>query len=404
MTDQRAPGRAVRAVQPASPARRVEWLDGVRALAAFFVVLHHIWLMSYGGYPGNSGPWLTDWMVYGHLAVSVFIVVSGFSLTLSPAGHGMRLKDGAWGFMRRRFWRIVPPYWAALAISVLLIVAGLIGSPSGDPVAAKDVVVHFFLIQDAVGNTPPNGVFWSIAVEWHIYFLFPLVLLCFRRYGTKVTLPAVALLVAGLHVGGYFLPALAALDRFTPAFLVLFVAGAASAHLAIRGRWAASSVVIAAALTAGFLTAAALAGSEWIVSQYFWVDLAVGGAAAALFNALAQGRLRGLARLLSARPLAFVGEFAFSLYLVHALVLELLRVHVVHAAGLSDAMAFWTLMVLGIPAALGVAYVFFLLCERPFLTIRSFGELAAALKRPSRRGQGTGVIVRVRRSTKGVKA
>ena len=69
----------------------------------------------------------------------------------------------------------MPPYWAALAISVLLIAAGLIGSPSGDPVAAKDVVVHFFLIQDAVENTPPNGVFWSIAVEWHIYFLFPLV-------------------------------------------------------------------------------------------------------------------------------------------------------------------------------------------------------------------------------------
>ena len=99
-------------------------------------------------------------------------------------------------------------------------------------------------------------------------------------------------------------------------------------------------MAIVAALTAGFLAAAALAGSEWIVSQYFWVDLAVGGAAAALFNALAQGRLRGLARLLSARPLAFVGEFAFSLYLVHALVLELLRVHVLQAAGLSNAMAF----------------------------------------------------------------
>ncbi|MCY1218162.1 hypothetical protein D9M72_300980 [compost metagenome] len=95
--------------------------------------------------------------------------------------------------------------------------------------------------------------------------------------------------------------------------------------------------------------------------------------------------MRRLARILSARPLAFVGEFAFSLYLVHALVLELLRVHVVQAAGLSDAMAFWTLMALGIPAVMCMAYMFFLLCERPFLTIRSFRELVGALKRPFRR-------------------
>lgn len=387
MQDLTAPGRTFEPVSAAA-SNRVEWLDGVRALAALFVVLHHVWLMTYGGYPGNNGPWATDWMVYGHLAVSVFIVVSGFSLTLSPARHGMRLKDGGWGFLRRRFWRIVPPYWAALAISTLLIAVGLIGSPSGNPVAGRDVLVHFLLMQDTVGSTPPNGVFWSIAVEWHIYFLFPLLLLCFRRFGMAVTLPAVALMVTAQHVAAQFIPAIDAFDRFTPAFLVLFAAGVSAAWLSQNSLKATSSLVFAAVGMAIFLIAAALAGSTWIVSQYFWVDLVVGGAAAAMFNTLSQGRMRWLARVLASRPLAFVGQFAFSLYLVHAPVLELLRVYVIHGFGLSGSAAFWTLLALGIPAALIAAYLFFLGCERPFLTIRSVGQLVGSVRRLTGRKAG----------------
>ena len=110
---------------------RVEWLDGVRALAASFVVLHHVWLMSFNGFPDNNGPWLTGWLAYGHLAVAVFIVISGFSLTLSPSRHGYSLSEGGWGFLRRRFWRIVPPYWAALVISAALIWVGLTFPPTG---------------------------------------------------------------------------------------------------------------------------------------------------------------------------------------------------------------------------------------------------------------------------------
>jgi peptidoglycan/LPS O-acetylase OafA/YrhL len=380
--DLTAPGHTLK---PVTPVRRLGWLDGVRALAATYVVLHHVWLMSYGGYPGNNGPWWTGCLVYGHLAVSVFIVVSGYSLTLSPAGHGMRLMNGGGNFLRRRFWRIVPPYWAALAASALLIVGGVIGSPSGDPVTGLDVLIHFLLLQDALGNTPPNGVFWSIAVEWHIYFLFPLLVLCMRRYGIARTMPPIVILVVVQHVVGQFVPVLGTLDRFSTAYFVLFVAGASAAWLSMRGVGARCCVLTAGMLGAGFIAAAALAGSEWIVSQYFWVDLAVGGAAAALLTALDQGRLRWIAAVLSTRPLVFVGQFAFSLYLVHAPVLEVLRVNVVMSAGITGAAAFWTLAGLGIPAALGAAYLFFLVCERPFLTIRGFGQLVTALQGPFRR-------------------
>ena len=67
---------------------RLVGLDGVRGLAALFVVLHHCYLMSYPGYPRNTGPSWLAWLLYGHLAVVVFIALSGFSLAVAPARRG----------------------------------------------------------------------------------------------------------------------------------------------------------------------------------------------------------------------------------------------------------------------------------------------------------------------------
>src|SRR5215218_5265657 len=116
---------------PPAPARgaayRVGWLDGIRAGAALFVVLHHMWLAVWPSFPSNAGPWWVGWLLYGHLAVAVFIVVSGFSLALAPLRHGARLNGGVPRFVRRRAWRILPAYWAALVLST--IVTGAIVEP-----------------------------------------------------------------------------------------------------------------------------------------------------------------------------------------------------------------------------------------------------------------------------------
>ena len=102
---------------PMPPPRRLAGLDGVRGLAALFVVVNHVFLRAFPGYPVDKAPFWAAWFIYGRFAVVVFIVLSGFSLALSPARHGWRL-DGVSRFARRRAWRILPPYWAALAFSL----------------------------------------------------------------------------------------------------------------------------------------------------------------------------------------------------------------------------------------------------------------------------------------------
>src|SRR5207248_3761018 len=161
--------------------QRLVGLDGIRGLAALYVVINHVFLRAFPGYPVDHAPFWAGWFIYGRFAVVVFIVLSGFSLALSPARRGWRL-DGVSGFARRRARRILPAYWAALAFS--LAVAWLVVPQPGQGLpGAKSVLVNGLLVQNIVGAPSPNRAFWSMAVEAQLYILFPLLLLMVRRWG-----------------------------------------------------------------------------------------------------------------------------------------------------------------------------------------------------------------------------
>src|SRR4029450_13336607 len=176
-----------------SSERRLVGLDGIRGLAALFVMLHHCWLLSFPGYPRATGPLWSNWLIYGHFAVVIFIVLSGFSLAVSPARHDWELGGGK-PSPHRRACRILPPYWAALAIS-LLIAWFVVPQPNTPAPDAKSVFVYGLLLQDIFGAHTPNGAFWSIAIEAQLYLVFPLMLILVRRAGAAVMLAGMTALV-----------------------------------------------------------------------------------------------------------------------------------------------------------------------------------------------------------------
>ena len=213
----------------------------------------------------------------------MFIVLSGFSLALSPARHGWRL-DGVRRFAQRRARRILRPYWAALAFS--LAVAWLVIPPPGQAAPdAKSVVVNGLLVQNLVAAPIPNRAFWSMAVEAQLYVLFPLLLLLVRRRGAVVMVATVTLVVAAI---GILSPHVAPLHVFViqsaPDLAALFALGILSAGIVraspARRSWPWAWLALAAA--APVLATIWWRGSVWTLDHLLWVDLALGPAIACL--------------------------------------------------------------------------------------------------------------------------
>jgi peptidoglycan/LPS O-acetylase OafA/YrhL len=363
--------------------QRLAGLDGLRGLAALYVVVNHVFLRTFPGYPVDHAPFWAGWFIYGRFAVVVFIVLSGFTLALSPARNGWRL-DGISRFAHRRARRILPAYWAALAFS--LAVAWLVVPQPGQGVPdVKSVIVNGLLVQNAVRAPSPNAAFWSMAIEAQLYVLFPLLLLTVRRWGAVVMVAAVTLIVAAVGILG---PHLSHFKVFViqspPDLAALFAVGVLSAGIVdasmARRSWPWPRLALAAA--APVLAAIWWQGSVWTLDHLFWVDLALGPAIACLLAGLATGRPASLLRLLDARPMRAVGESSYSLYLTHAPILIVVYRLIVAGRVSQGVPAFLVTLALVLPLTIVFARLFASVFETPFRRRRS--STGVARPRPGR--------------------
>ncbi|MEV6538596.1 acyltransferase [Streptomyces sp. NPDC051665] len=362
----------------AAPVRRqVLGLDGLRGLAALYVVLFHCWLYTFPGYPNSSAPRVLDVLMFGRLAVVFFLVLSGFSLAISPARHGWR-SGGVAQFLRRRAWRILPPYWAALAMSLVISLFVVPASHYGPP-DGSSILVYGLVLQDVFFAPTPNGAFWSIGVEAELYLLFPLVLLVRRRFSAAAAVACVTLpvIVRGLLATGA--NPVEGDNWLAPHLAPVFVAGVVGAGIVVASErvrrlpWGWFAVLAALPVLAlGFIQ-----GSVWTVNHYFWIDLAIAPAMTMLIAAVATGQPAFLVRLLTARPLRILGDASYSLYLIHLpIVLVVIRrvaPHVV-APGLPT---FCFTLLLGLPVSVSAAWLFSRIFELPFKRNRSWKSLMA---------------------------
>lgn len=356
---------------------RVEYIDGLRALAALYVLLHHSWATIYP--PARVDPpdglvgILTRWLLFGHVGVVVFIVLAGYSLTIGASNHSGELRGGFFGFMFRRGRRILPPYWAAIAVTLVLAftVLGVRTGTQWDlsvPVDWRGVLANLFLVQDLTRTRDTSYTFWSIAVEWHIYLLFPLVLFVWRRSNALMGL------AFGIALGAVAIAAARVYDPINalwPAFYVAFVLGMAArvlgtSEFAVGRRipWSATGV----GLLGLVFVAVGTHNYSWLVSHAKPVDLTIGLGVASILTALTAGRMRWLNKLLSARLLVTIGGFSYSVYLIHAPLLQVGWQTLVQPFDLSAGGQLVIMLFVVAPATVCVAWCFFWLFERPFLS------------------------------------
>ena len=315
--------------RPSTPRLHLPFIDGIRALAALFVVLCHSYYEPTNGYYAER--WITRLgLSYAHLAVVVFIVVSGFCLMLPVAQKGDAIPSiGA--FFRRRAQRILPPYYAALVLSIVFILA-VAHEKTGTvwdntlPLTVPRIVANFLLIHNlplkSLGVTGGNINYplWSIAVEWQIYLVMPLLVLTIRKYGEAFSL----FWTTAFGLGLFWLFG-KAVQPATPWFLALFAMGAVAARQFVGGKRLPSPLLnwICGAVWLVGVAAMFVAKSDRYYLNWAYFDLWFGAATALLLFLMSVHSIEGsqqlpLLRLLSWRPLAAVGVFSYSLYLVHA--------------------------------------------------------------------------------------
>ncbi len=344
---------------------RVGGLEGIRGLAALLVVVNHVFLRAFPGYPVDHAPWWAAGFIYGRFAVVVFIVLSGFSLALSPARDGWRL-GGVLPYAGRRARRILPPFWAALVFS--LAVSWLVLPPPGEAVPdARSVVVNGLLLQNLIAAPSPNRSFWSLAVEAQLYLLFPLLLVTVRRRGAVLMVGVVTLAVAAV---GLLAPHIPRLEAFVlqsaPDLAALFAVGILAAGIVRAGEARRSWpwMALAAAALAPVGVTIWWQGSAWTLKHLLWVDLLLGPAIGCLLAALATGRPGRLLRVLDAPPLRGLGLSSYSLYLTHGpIVVVVYERLVLPRAGRGPAAFLFALAVV-LPLTIAFAWMFAWVFER----------------------------------------
>jgi peptidoglycan/LPS O-acetylase OafA/YrhL len=367
------------AIVTENPARRIHlhFLDGLRALAAIYVMVGHACIHE--PLPVGKMRSITTLLSMGHFAVGVFIVLSGFCLMLPVVRGGGTLAGmgGIKRFFQRRARRILPPYYFAMGLSLLLIWL-FIGQQMGTHwdqstrVGWDGIAAHLLLLQDFFGKGQINHVFWSVAVEWQIYFLFPVLVLLWQRAGGLRTALTTVLLT-------YVLGLLAARNptfvSSHPQFIGLFALGMLGASIAfaegdlwprLRARipWKWMALVL-------FLIAA---GAGIIFHHMpgitIYMDPIIGLFTMSLILAAMNSGPNAIRTVLESRPLVFVGTFSYSLYLIHAPLLQLIWQYAIHPLRLGPERSVLLLATLGSALIIGATYLFYLVCERPFLNTR----------------------------------
>jgi peptidoglycan/LPS O-acetylase OafA/YrhL len=374
------------------------FLDGLRALAAISVVFYHLWIKHLAPEIREArGPiphWLRgattfDPYLWAQYAVSVFIVLSGYCLMLPVIRDG-EIRGGLSGFFARRARRILPPYYAALALAWIVIgvcyrqiqmhpITWDLNLPA---FSLGPVVSHLLLIHNLNSKWAYQicGPMWSVPPECQIYLLFPLILLpLWRRFGSGVLITAGVLTglflahlfpSSGLYFTGLFAMGMAAAAAQKPSTPPDPGSDVIQEHRrATRERvpFFIGSLCLAGAV---FL---ATRGLSWSL-LHRGIPTSFAGGACAYFLLICSrnhnsNKMTTALRLLEWRPLVWVGTWSYSLYLTHTM--GLTAVHIaIRSLSLPLPATLFLIVFAALPLSFCGSYLFHLAFERPFMTAK----------------------------------
>jgi peptidoglycan/LPS O-acetylase OafA/YrhL len=318
-------------------------LDPARGLAALAVVFFHRGVIPLYGHP-------LDWVVrYGEVGANIFFVISGYVIYQSMERHSVEGAKGSWIFIRKRFRRIYPPFWASVVVA--FVVASLV---LGQQFQLRDYVSTCTLTFLIVGAHAPQMIYWTLVFEEQFYAVMALLIIpVLKRINIPLLLLSTPIAIG--HIFGRF----SRLNRYSllPSHWFEFELGILVFFILHHrvSRWI-SIPIFAVLVFAGFF------GDYHTIAPGLFAVIIV---LCHRLDALLDG-LRVLA------PLRWLGFVSYSLYLIHlpafAINDSIFRLGANH-----EYVKYFS----GLLTASIMTGVFFWLFERPFLSPRQKRELNA---------------------------
>lgn len=338
---------------------RLDALTALRFFAAAMIVLTH-------AHPIFGSFGIADAAPLGQ-GVSFFFVLSGFILAYNYREFS---RDGSISrFLVARFARVWPLHLVTCVIWIGLIFHFDRETYFTGEVGMIRLISNLTLTQSwiplKVWSLSFNGVAWSISNEMFFYLLFPLFIGMWSKHWAKLFFVATAVLVAFLWAGNalqlktsdyyegvsllgtvYFNPLVRVFEFMFGIFIAkVFMTPAIHDFKASRFGW-----LYIELMTLGLVVAAMLlAGNPGRIADTFGTSVGyyyqregiwLFWGLLILVFALSKGPI---AALLSTKPLVFLGEISFSLYLVHAILITLIEPHAeaIKQYGLTGYGLFW---------------------------------------------------------------
>jgi peptidoglycan/LPS O-acetylase OafA/YrhL len=319
--------------------RHLQSLTPLRGIASLWVVLYH-YSVTY--FPNLHAEGYSHILDKGYLAVDMFFLLSGFvmthvyyrAFTENVSGHYRN-------FLVARVARLYPLHLLVLVLFVATALTARVmdyaatGSFETIPLQGARsfgaLIANLFMLQGLKASALSwNYPAWSISIEFMAYLAFPFVLPVIWRARAAAKLVLALLLFAALAWLAYLTKGdfnqwdgPHALLRCLPEFMLgtlLYSAFQSGVSVALLGRDAVVLAVVAGTVLLLHLGAP---------------DLSIVAAFAVLILA-AVANSGTFARALNIKPLVWLGDISYSLYLIHGFV-EYVTTELLHAHGIADA-------------------------------------------------------------------
>lgn len=348
---------------------RVASLTGVRALAALLVVATHA-AYTTGKYThGYAG------LVYSRMEIGVpiFFVLSGYLLfgpwvrAAAAGSSSPSVRRYAWHRVRR----IMPAYVVTVLVAYVIYHFREAGPNPGHSwygllrnLSLTQIYTDAYMFSHLHQGLTQM---WSLAVEVAFYVALPvlafvlLVVLCRRRWQPR-------LLLAGLFALALISPAWMAFVHtahglpdgarlWLPGYLAWFIGGMMLTVLAVMGVRCYGFIAVPLAVVCYFIAATPIAGepttSPTGLAQAVTKTVFFAVIAALVVAPLVCGDTGWYSKVLASRPMVWLGEISYEIFLVHLILMEVAMVEILHWRVYTGSMPalFAVTMALSVPAA-----------------------------------------------------